>query len=359
MNEIILNGTSSTEIKGLIIQSLPPISKPPIRTRIEDIDGRDGDIITPLGYGAYEKIFNIGLSYDYDIDDVIEYFDSEGTVTFSNESDKYYKYSILDQIDFERLIRFKTAIVKMHIQPFKYSTIEVMKDFDNNFLTFGDYTRTINGITLKASEDAIVISGTGTAATEFYMPIDSLNLSSGTYTLSAYSTGDSPSSCSIRLIYDSPSAANSFGGTYVTLQDNNNVTIKSTLNTSKTYNYVYFYITPKTELNFTLYLTLDDDNDSFIVRNSGNYFSKPTFTIYGSGMISLSINQNQIFSIQLGNERYITINSEDMEANKDGILKNRLVNGDYNSCYLDKGKNEISLTGNVTGFYIENYSRWL
>ena len=88
MNEIILNGISNTEINGLIIQSLSPIAKPKIRTQIEEIDGRDGDIVTKLGYGAYDKEINIGLSYNYDVDEIIKYFDSEGTVTFSNEPNK-------------------------------------------------------------------------------------------------------------------------------------------------------------------------------------------------------------------------------------------------------------------------------
>ena len=109
MNEVILNGTSSTEFEGLIIQTLPPISKPKIRTNIEEINGRDGDIVTLLGYASYEKSFNIGLSYNYDIDEIIDFFNSEGTVTFSNEPDKYYNYQILEQIDFEKLIRFKTT----------------------------------------------------------------------------------------------------------------------------------------------------------------------------------------------------------------------------------------------------------
>lgn len=131
MNYIILNGKKSTAIKGLLIQSLPPISKPLIRTQVEEIDGRDGDIVTRLGYSAYDKEISIGLFGDYDIDSVIGYFNSEGVVTFSNEPDKYYYYQIIDQIDFERLVRFRTAKAKLHMQPFKYSNVETSKSFDD------------------------------------------------------------------------------------------------------------------------------------------------------------------------------------------------------------------------------------
>lgn len=129
-NYIILNGISSQTISGLLIQSLSPISKPKIKTQIEEIDGRDGDIITPLGYGAYDKEISIGLYGNFDIDEVIKYFDSKGTIIFSNEPDKYYNYEIIEQIDFERLIRFRTANVKIHVQPFKYSTEDNQKVFN-------------------------------------------------------------------------------------------------------------------------------------------------------------------------------------------------------------------------------------
>lgn len=120
MNTITLNGVRSDTIQGLLIQSLPPISKPPIRVNVEEIDGRNGDIITDLGYQAYDKTFTIGLRGSFDINDVISFFNSEGTVVFSNEPDKYYRYKIYQQIDFERLIRFRVATVTMHVQPFKY-----------------------------------------------------------------------------------------------------------------------------------------------------------------------------------------------------------------------------------------------
>lgn len=148
---IILNGVNSNTISGLLISTLPSISKPKIRTQTEEIDGRDGDIITKLGYSAYDKEFAIGLYGNFDINEVIEYFNSEGTVVFSNENDKYYNYQILEQIDFEKLIRFKTAKVKMHVQPFKYPTEETPVEIEYQYVT-GEGTN----ITLDNTDNALM-----------------------------------------------------------------------------------------------------------------------------------------------------------------------------------------------------------
>lgn len=153
MNNIILNGVNSNTINGLLIQELPPISKPAIRTEIEEIDGRDGDIITKLGYAAYDKEISIGLHGDFDINEVIAFFNTSGVVTFSNEPDKYYNYQIIDQIDFERLIRFRTATVRMHVQPFKYSTTESEIELDGTVIT-GEGTN----LTLNNTEDTALFT---------------------------------------------------------------------------------------------------------------------------------------------------------------------------------------------------------
>jgi predicted phage tail component-like protein len=196
---ITLNGKNSSEIAGLLIQTLPPISKPLMRTQIEEIDGRDGDIVTKLGFSAYKKEFTIGLYGDYDVDQVIGYFNSEGTVIFSNEPDKYYYYQIVDQIDFEKLIRFKTATVTMHCQPFKYSTTEAPAVFENvdNLVSIPDFTKTTNGITVNVEDGVISVNGTGSAATEFYIPIASLSLTAGDYVMRALGSGTSPEACSV------------------------------------------------------------------------------------------------------------------------------------------------------------------
>lgn len=157
INYIELNGEKSTNVKGLLIQSLPPITKPKMRTSTETIDGRDGDIVTKLGYAAYDKELSIGLHGDFDVDDAIAFFDSEGEVVFGNEPDKYYRYQILDQIDFERLVRFRTATVKMHVQPYKYDAV------DRVFEAIG------KSVTLRnrgnvASRPTVTVYGSGTVS---------------------------------------------------------------------------------------------------------------------------------------------------------------------------------------------------
>lgn len=131
MNKVIFKDIDSTLIKGLVICELPPITKARMRVLETEIDGVDGSIIEELGYEAYDKELKIGLKRDADIDEVIEYFNGEGNIVFSNEPDKYYKVKIIDQIDYERLVRFRTATVKFRTQPFKYLYGETYQKFTN------------------------------------------------------------------------------------------------------------------------------------------------------------------------------------------------------------------------------------
>ena len=360
MSYVILNGVNSTTIKGLLIQSLPPISKPLMRTSVEEIDGRDGDIVTNLGYSAYDKEMSIGLYGDYDVDEVIQFFDSEGTVIFSNEPDKFYNYQIVAQIDFERLIRFKTAKVVFHVQPFKFSAVDDAVTFSTNEMNLKIYSATKNGVTISSENGVISLQGTASSATEFYLPINEMPLSAGNYTLVATTDGTGESACSIRVIGSVPSDADSFGGTYLPLQNSGRASMNATLSASKTFNYVWFYITSGTALNFTLDVRmLNEELDSCQVFNRGNTTSRPTLTIYGSGTINLSINDAELFTINLDDAGFITLDGIQMNAYQGNILMNRSVVGDYSNLVLNMGTNTISWVGNVTQIEIGNISRWI
>lgn len=234
MDYIIINGKKSTTLNGLIITSLPPITKPKIRANLEEISGVDGDIITKLGYGAYDKQIGIGLSYDYNVDDIIEYFNTEGKITFSNEPDKFYNFATLNQIDFEKLIRFKTAKVVIHVQPFKYSNVE----------------------------------------------------------------------------------------------------------STKTYNFT-------------------TNNQNLTVRNNGNIYSKPIITLYGSGIINLSINGTDVLQISLNGAIVLDTQSQNAYDPETKDFLNRSVIGDLKNLYLNVGVNTLSWLGNVTKVEIDYCSRWI
>ena len=233
MTFVTLNGVKSTTLDGLLIQSLPKITKPRMRTQIEEIDGRDGDVVTKLGYAAYDREMSVGLYGRFRLDEVIAFFTGEGTAIFSNEPDKVYRYQILEQIDYERLLRFRTAVVKFHVQPFKYSSVE--------------------GV---LSKDASGIA-------------------------------------------------------------------------------------------------------SFSVANTGNVVSKPTVTVYGSGTVSLIVNGETTLTMAVGDDDFITVDAERLEAYRGDTLKNRYVTGDYEKLKFSPGRNTVSWTGAVSRVDLQYYSRWI
>lgn len=355
INYIELNGEKSTSVKGLIIQSLPPISKPKMRTSIETIDGRDGDIVTRLGYAAYDKELSIGLHGDFDIDDAIAFFDSEGEVVFGNEPDKYYRYQILDQIDFERLIRFRTAKVKMHVQPFKYDSVDRTFDIVNQFMHVEDSTASRFGITVTSSDGSIRVSGRATSDVDIEVPVERMSLS-GSYTLTATASG-SAAGCALRLIDGSPSR--SFGGSYMELKNNGDSTITATADSSAEYDALWLDIKAGTSVDFTLGVTMASDSfDRIALTNRGNVVSRPTVTVYGSGNVELAVNAITVLSFSI-EDGYITIDADEMNAYYGDTLMNRHVTGDYSDLRLNVGENVISWHGDVTGIRVEDFSRWL
>lgn len=357
INYIELNGEKSTNVKGLIIQSLPPITKPKMRTSKETIDGRDGDIVTKLGYSAYDKEVGIGLHGDFDIDDAIAFFDSDGEVVFGNEPDKYYRYQILDQIDFERLVRFRTAKVKFHVQPFKHDAVDRTLDIVNQFLHVQDSTASKFGITVTSSDGSIRVSGNATSDVDIEVPIESMSLS-GSYTMTASASG-SAAGCALRLIDGSPSNDRSFGGSYMELKSNAAATMTATADSNAEYDALWLDIKAGTSVDFTLSVTMaSNEFDSITLANRGNVISRPTVTVYGSGNVELAINAVTVlsFSIEGGS---ITIDAEEMNAFHGDALMNRHVTGDYADLRLNVGENVVSWSGDVTGIRIEDFSRWL
>lgn len=155
MYEVIINGVNSNTLNGLQILSLPPITKPKMRTQISTIDGRAGDIVTRLGYEAYNKKIKILLHDNYNFDAIENFFNSSGTIVFSNESNRLYQFETLDAIDFQRAVQFKTAEVTFHVQPYK-----LLYPAESRTITTSSTTITNAGNTVSAPR--LRVNGSGT-----------------------------------------------------------------------------------------------------------------------------------------------------------------------------------------------------
>lgn len=376
-NFIILNGIDSRTIPGLIISTLPPITKPQMRSSVETIDGRDGDLITKLGFSAYDKEIEIGLSYNYDVDQVISYFNSEGQAVFSNEIDKYYNYTILEQIDFEKLLRFKKAKVKFHVQPFKYSNIEKAINFDNSEQVLTDNLLTINypnnsnaGIDYTlVDEKTFILNGTATFGHQIPLETGKQTWEVGQYEISfklldgSYNQiGNGPFGFLFYLadsVQELSSNFNSSGSVVINISEEI---------TASPYLWIGFseqafaeFNNAKFEINVKRVETTYAVN-TIKVRNYGNYFSKPIITLSGSGIINLSLNNYQMFSIDFGDmANTITLDIENMNAYNPNTqeLMNRQVQGNYDNFQLRVGLNNITWGGDLSNIQVSNYSRWL
>lgn len=376
-NFIILNGIDSRTIPGLIISTLPPITKPQMRSSVETIDGRDGDLITKLGFSAYDKEIEIGLSYNYDVDQVISYFNSEGQAVFSNEIDKYYNYTILEQIDFEKLLRFKKAKVKFHVQPFKYSNIEKAINFDNSEQVLTDNLLTINypnnsnaGIDYTlVDEKTFILNGTATFGHQIPLETGNQTWEVGQYEISfklldgSYNQiGNGPFGFLFYLadsVQELSSNFNSSGSVVINISEEI---------TASPYLWIGFseqafaeFNNAKFEINVKRVETTYAVN-TIKVRNYGNYFSKPTITLSGSGIINLSLNNYQMFSIDFGDmANTITLDIENRNAYNPNTqeLMNRQVQGNYDNFQLRVGLNNITWGGDLSNIQVSNYSRWL
>ena len=469
---IIINGVNSLTIPGLAIRQLPAISKPAIRTIKEEIDGRDGDITTELGYSAYDKTLEIGLFGNYDIDRIISFFNSKGTIVFSDENDKYYNFEITDEIDYDKLIKYRTASINIHCQPFKYpltetpieKTMELVSGsgttinltntaaakfgkFDikgntsqsgtptpsapipvnvvkgNNTITISngsesqtyeldlgdlelckigtaqDYIYINNGAWYKHQEiNKYIYTGEETinsisnnrfqtkipktAGDGYYTPISFCNtlkpiaqINSGTTTENNVIVVNGTWSY---ILLNSTTTLEQ----YIDFLQNNGVTIYYKLATPEEIQiedetliaqleemlnaYSYENNTEIIQTNADLpanleVSTLKIGTNELVVTNAGTIYSKPIITIEGTGRVSVYVENEQKFEVNLADINKIEIDTNKMEAiNPDtNILANRKVRGDYSKFKLEPGDNNVSFGGIPTKVTITNYTRWL
>lgn len=155
MNYFMFKGINSKEFSGLVVNTLPPITKAPKRVETQQIDGVDGEIIIELGYSAYDKDITITLMKLKDLDEIMAWLNGEGELVTSLEPDKVYKARVIDGIDYERVYSMKSATITFRVQPFKY-------ELDENPVTLTESGKSVTNNGLETSKPRMTIIGSGT-----------------------------------------------------------------------------------------------------------------------------------------------------------------------------------------------------
>lgn len=93
-------------------------------------------------------------------------------------------------------------------------------------------------------------------------------------------------------------------------------------------------------------------NNNTTIYNYGTYYSEPELKIFGTGDITLSINNENVTLKSI--QDYIIINTEMQEAYREGQSLNNKIYGEFPT--LQVGQNNINWLGNITK--IEIAPRW-
>ena len=150
----IFNNISSEDY--FILNKLPFIVKATKDIEKIEIPGRDGFLTNDLGsYRGIIKSVECTIRNLDDIDFICSWLTGNGEVIFSNELDKVYKATIINQIDFSKILRqFHSFLIQFECQPHKYS-------LSNDIITLTTTPQTILNSGSANSRPIIKVFGTG------------------------------------------------------------------------------------------------------------------------------------------------------------------------------------------------------
>ena len=121
----IFNGINSKD-RGIIVNSLPSISKPEKRYEEIDVPGRNGKLyIDQKSYEAFSYEITCTMMPDSNMRVLSSWLNGEGELILSTELDKFYKAIVKDQIDYEQVYRVCNQFkIHFEIQPIALSVKE-------------------------------------------------------------------------------------------------------------------------------------------------------------------------------------------------------------------------------------------
>ena len=155
-NWIVFKGFNTQGI--FLIEEVPVIPSAELKQELIEIDGRNGfltdsqDVYQPIEISVELKLYNKS-----DIQKARNIFRGSGDLILSNQEDRYYKATVINQIKFERVVRQNhSVVIAFKLQPHAYE----LKD---NTITLTTSPYTLTNETNATSQPEITIYGTGTA----------------------------------------------------------------------------------------------------------------------------------------------------------------------------------------------------
>lgn len=131
----VFNNINSLD-RGIVVNKLPPIIKAERNINKIEVVGRNGFLTQDYNtYKSFVKPVECTLMDMTRIDEVCAWLAGSSDVIFSNEENKVYKATIINQIPFERIIpEVSEFIIQFECQPFKYDRYdtEIIKITENN-----------------------------------------------------------------------------------------------------------------------------------------------------------------------------------------------------------------------------------
>lgn len=121
----IFNNINSQD-RGIIVNKLPPISKPEKSFEEIDVPGRNGTLyIDNECYKSFTYEITCTLMPDSNIRDIAKWLNGTGKLIISTETDKFYNVIIKNQIDFEQTYRVcNEFVVIFDVEPIAHSIKE-------------------------------------------------------------------------------------------------------------------------------------------------------------------------------------------------------------------------------------------
>ena len=124
-NYLIFNGVNTLKDLNLHIDELPIIGSFEESKDLIEVTGRDGFLTHNYNSRKYQTIdIKISARNTDKLDEIKKLFSGSGKLILSNNETRYYQATVINKIDFERLLMYYNEfIVTFAIQPFSYELI--------------------------------------------------------------------------------------------------------------------------------------------------------------------------------------------------------------------------------------------